>query len=201
MPTREQQREQTRHELLAAAATVFADRGFHAASVDDVAAAAGYTKGAIYSNFSSKEELFLALFDEQVEEAVERIEELFEATAPERRPAALGREHRELRIFDRSWFLLEMEFLLYAARTGTMREQLAERQRAARERITALVARHMEELGLDADQAAPADVARLLVAASDGLMIMHLADPDAVDPAGDMTTLVELLTRAANAPG
>ena len=59
-------REMTRRHLLEAAAVVFARDGFHGASLDDVAATAGFTKGAVYSNFKSKEDLFLALFDDRL---------------------------------------------------------------------------------------------------------------------------------------
>src|SRR6516225_6093976 len=57
----------TREHLLQAAAVVFARDGFHGASLDDVAATAGFTKGAVYSNFKSKEDLFLAVLDERIE--------------------------------------------------------------------------------------------------------------------------------------
>src|SRR5271168_2584331 len=60
--TPERRRQQTREHLLAAAAQVFGERGFHGASLDEVAAVAGFTKGAVYSNFKNKEDLFLALF-------------------------------------------------------------------------------------------------------------------------------------------
>src|ERR1700674_3832781 len=60
--TPERRRQQTRDHLLAAAAEVFAERGFHGATLDEVAAVAGFTKGAVYSNFKNKEDLFLALF-------------------------------------------------------------------------------------------------------------------------------------------
>ena len=61
--TPERRRQQTRDYLLQAAAQVFAERGFHGASLDEVAAAAGFTKGAVYSNFKNKEDLFLALLE------------------------------------------------------------------------------------------------------------------------------------------
>jgi AcrR family transcriptional regulator len=57
----------TRRHLLEAAAIVFAQKGFHAATLDEAAAAAGFTKGAVYSNFKSKDDLFLALFDDRIE--------------------------------------------------------------------------------------------------------------------------------------
>ena len=77
--TPEMRRDQIRTYLLEAAAAVFAARGFHAATLDEIAAAAGFTKGAIYSNFGSKEELFLALVDQR-QQAM--LDQFFSAAAP-----------------------------------------------------------------------------------------------------------------------
>jgi AcrR family transcriptional regulator len=63
--TREQQKERTREELLSAAARVFAQKGYEGASIDDVAAEAGFTKGAFYSNFASKDDVFIALVEDR----------------------------------------------------------------------------------------------------------------------------------------
>src|SRR6478672_13456223 len=65
--TPERRRAMTREHLIEAAAVVFARDGYHGASLDDVAATAGFTKGAVYSNFKSKEDLFLALVDHRIE--------------------------------------------------------------------------------------------------------------------------------------
>ena len=64
---RQERKSQTRERLIDAAAVVFARRGFEAASLDEVAAAAGYTKGAVYSNFASKTDLFIALIERRIE--------------------------------------------------------------------------------------------------------------------------------------
>src|SRR4029077_18498595 len=65
--SRAEQRDQTRARLLDAAEKVFVDHGFHAASVDQVAEEAGYSKGAVYSNFENKDELFLAVLERRVD--------------------------------------------------------------------------------------------------------------------------------------
>ena len=65
--TRDERKAQTRADLLAAARDVFVRRGFHRASLDEIAEEAGYTKGAVYSNFADKDALFLALLDERYE--------------------------------------------------------------------------------------------------------------------------------------
>src|SRR2546421_12569390 len=74
---REEQRALTRARLLDAAKRVFARRGFHGASLDEIAREAGATTGAIYSNFAGKEDLFLALFEEHVASQVRKYRELF----------------------------------------------------------------------------------------------------------------------------
>src|SRR6266540_3195196 len=74
---REEQRALTRARLLEAAGSVFARRGFHAASLDEVAREAGATTGAIYSNFEGKEDLFLAVFEEHVASQVRKYREIF----------------------------------------------------------------------------------------------------------------------------
>src|SRR3712207_4566751 len=109
---RRQPRAQTREELLDAAAGVFAARGFHGASVEAVADAAGYSTGALYSNFAGKEELFLSLYEERIQR---RRHELREAAARSGPAAAAAAVDESLRR-DRDFFLLYFEFALHAAR-------------------------------------------------------------------------------------
>src|SRR4051794_40496154 len=77
--TRRERQEQTRDRLLDAAAKVFARRGYHQASLEEIAAEGGYSTGAVYSNFSGKEELFLALADREVDERVAEIRAVADA--------------------------------------------------------------------------------------------------------------------------
>src|SRR5215469_1395854 len=79
--TPERRRQQTREYLLAAAAEVFADRGFHGATLDEVAAVAGFTKGAVYSNFKSKDDLFLALLESRYESGMTSLRAYLDAAA------------------------------------------------------------------------------------------------------------------------
>src|SRR5918996_3278353 len=71
--TRKQRQEQTREDLVGAAARVFARRGYHKATVEEIAAEAGFSTGAVYSNFDGKEQLFLAIADRQVGDRVAEI--------------------------------------------------------------------------------------------------------------------------------
>ena len=81
----------TRRHLLDAAATVFARQGFHGASLDDVAAVAGFTKGAVYSNFASKDDLFLAVFEDRY---AREQDEMHRVLTEEEQPYELGRANR-----------------------------------------------------------------------------------------------------------
>src|SRR5215211_7700403 len=86
--TRREKQEQTRERLLDAAARVFARRGYGQASVEEIAAEAGFTTGAVYSNFTGKEQLFLALADREVEDRVSEMRALAEAAERGERPGA-----------------------------------------------------------------------------------------------------------------
>src|SRR5262245_23015829 len=79
--TRAERREQTRDDLIAAADRLFVSGGFHATSLDQIAAAAGYTKGAVYSNFDSKEDLFFAVYERRAAEAERQMREVFAGDA------------------------------------------------------------------------------------------------------------------------
>ncbi len=94
--TREQSKALTRERLLAAARTVFARRGFHGASVEEIAAEAGYSTGALYSNFDGKEDLFLALMEREIDEHAREIAEAV-------RRARLGRRARARRRASTGW--------------------------------------------------------------------------------------------------
>jgi len=83
--TRAQRKEQTRDALVDSAYRLFTQQGFHGTSLDQVAAEAGFTKGAVYSNFASKEDLFFAVYERRVEASVQRLDALvdeFGASAP-----------------------------------------------------------------------------------------------------------------------
>lgn len=196
--TREEQRAQTRADLLAAAAEVFARNGYHGTSVDMVAEAAGYTKGAVYSNFSSKEELFLALLEERLEDSLSSMQQVLDESAPEDRPEAFGRRRHEIAQWEPQWFMLEAEFELYAARNPDVRERVAARQRQTRSVIEEALRQHIDDLGLtaayDLDK-----LAKLIVSAGDGMSLMALNDPQ-VDTGELMQILLEVLARGATQP-
>ncbi len=194
--TRDEQRARTRAELLAAAGRVFAQHGYHATSVDMVAEAAGFTKGAVYSNFESKEDLFLALFEARVEATLGSVQRFMDESAPEDRAAAFGSPDMEMPTWEPDWFLLEAEFELYAARNPDVRERLARRQRQTLQVVESTVRRYIEELGLV--PAYPVEqLAQLVVATGDGISLMALNNPDTTDTGRLMQILLEALAKGA----
>jgi AcrR family transcriptional regulator len=117
---------------------VFARRGLQQASIDEVAEDAGFTKGAFYANFKSKEELFLAMLDERFAQRIDEIETVVTgqgSTAQKARQAgdSLARTLRS----DPEWERLFLEFSAYAARDEDFRQELVTRYGAMRERIAA----------------------------------------------------------------
>src|SRR4051794_25123127 len=109
--SRRERQDQTRELLLAAASVVFARRGYHEASVEEIAAEAGYSTGAVYSNFAGKQELFLALSDREVAKRIAELRALADSVEAGGDAAAeAGRRFRELLERDREWPLLFYEF-------------------------------------------------------------------------------------------
>jgi len=175
-------RAETRRRVLDAAARVFAERGYDAATLDDVAAAAGFSKGAVYSNFTDKREVFLSLMQERIEERIERVRGVTRRLdgAGEQIESAAG-ELEGLIATDADWHLLFIEFWTRAVRDPELRADLAARRRPMRE----LIARFLEEqagaLGRPLP-APPEDLAVIVLALSNGLAVEQLADPGAVSP-------------------
>jgi AcrR family transcriptional regulator len=170
-------REQVRTRVLEAAAAVVAERGAGAATLDQVAAAAGFTKGAVYSNFASKDELFLALLQEQVTARVEGVERALRDTPD--LPAALAAVGRDLARPDPVGQLLFVEFWQRAVRDPAVRGPFVEFRRQLRARIAAVV----DEV-LSARSAAPGwdadSLALVVMALANGLALEAMPDPDAV---------------------
>jgi AcrR family transcriptional regulator len=122
----------TRKKLLLAAEQVFARDGFEAARLEDIASLAGYTRGAFYANFQSKEDIFFALLERWVGQRIREVEALL---ARQESPAKLLRalrEHYAQIIEDRRLALLSLEFKLFAIRHPEAHARLRARQRRLR---------------------------------------------------------------------
>ncbi|HEX8646206.1 MAG TPA: TetR family transcriptional regulator [Thermoleophilaceae bacterium] len=178
-----------RERLLDAAERVFGESGYRGASVDDVAAAAGATKGALYWHFASKQELFFALVEERVDSRVREFLEFMEraGTGSDPTPAVSS---GLARVVDeqRQMFLLMHEYWALAVRDPGLREHYVERQRALRTRVAqTLEARAGGRLPVDAERLATG-----LIAFATGLAEERIADPDAVpdETLGEVLSLI-----------
>lgn len=110
--------------LLKAARRIFARDGFEAARIDEIAAAAGHTRGAFYAHFKTKEELFLALVEQQSSQHVKTVLRLLETCRTDAERIHALREYYAARLADRQWSILMIEFKLYALRHPKLRLRL-----------------------------------------------------------------------------
>ena len=179
--TRQEQQERTRSRLLTAASKVFSCKGMQQASVDEVAQEAGYTKGAFYANFKSKEELFLAILDEHFGERIQEVERAFESdeSPPEQARHAAADFARASRA-DPDHEALFLEFTQHALRSESFREEFLTRFATLRSRMAEIYERRMETYGIEAP--VPVDrMVRMVIAMADGWAIWRLLEPEAVD--------------------
>jgi AcrR family transcriptional regulator len=197
--TREQSKANTRERLLAAARSAFAESGFHGASVEEIATRAGFSTGALYSNFDGKEDLFLVLMEREIEEHSREIAEAV-AKRPSVSERATGGARRWMTMIEREpeLLLLFMEFWAYGVRDAAVRPKVAERFAQARRLLTQLIEDGVRELELEL--ALPAEQLAIAVdALADGIARQRLADPAAV-PDELMGTVLSLLFEAATRP-
>jgi len=176
-----------RRRLLDAALEVFAERGYASANLDQVAAAAGLTKGAIYSNFASKDELFFAMMHDQALNRVEAVRAALEADprAPrgEQSLHDIGRLLTVAFTEQREWQLVFLDFWRRAIQDDAVRAQFVTQRRALRAAIADRVeqvlgrAAGLGELTVD-------DIVTVVLALSNGLAIERYADPEVVS--GDL---------------
>src|SRR5271156_1284765 len=106
----------TRRKLLAAAEKIFARTGYEAARLEDIAAAAGYTRGAFYANFDSKEDIFFALLEAWVSEKIRSVASLLSRYESRAARATALRQHYVEMAYDRRLVLLSLEYKLFAVR-------------------------------------------------------------------------------------
>jgi AcrR family transcriptional regulator len=198
--TPERRRAMTRRHLLDAAAIVFARDGFHGATLDEVAATAGFTKGAVYSNFKSKDDLFLELVEDRINREFALITDVLEGDAGDD-PAGEGPSTRELvrdlvqglnvSLYDDAWNTLYLEFVLYARRNPEAQAKLAATARRSRDAVEELIENGHAAVG--ATPRYPArELAEISLALFNGLGIDRLVDPTAVTSETFDTTLAVL---------
>src|SRR3984893_11002800 len=188
-------RDDTRDKLFEAAARVFEEEGIGGASIEAIAAAAGFSRGAFYSNFKSKDELIIAMLEDHVEQSIRRNLDLLAShknladfidalkTMDRTRQDPLGRSP-----------LLHMEMILYVARAEQRRPELAKRLRARRKLIADIVETTLKNSGKNG-ALNPAWTAAILLALEDGFRLHRLIDPETT-PADSFLLAISDLQRA-----
>jgi AcrR family transcriptional regulator len=176
-PNKHQQRtEATRRKLLSAALRVFARDGFEGSRLEDIAAEAGHTRGAFYANFATKEDLFVALLEQQGAKRITEVSRKFESfSEPGDRRCAI-RNFYLRRATDRQWAILSMEFKLYAFRHSKTRAKLAAAHQRIRESFhVELMNRLKPESTMSPEAEKHAKI--LLEVIWGGLVLEHAYDP------------------------
>ncbi|MGY8661627.1 TetR/AcrR family transcriptional regulator [Bradyrhizobium sp. UFLA05-109] len=170
-------RDDTRDRLFEAAARVFEDQGIGGASIEAIAAAAGFTRGAFYSNFTSKDELIIAMLEDHVERSIRRnLDLLAEHTDLDDFIAALKAMDRSRQDPLGRAPLLHMEMILYVARAEKRRPELAKRLRARRKLVADIIqGAQVHDTNKVKD---PSWAAAVVLALDDGFRLHRLIDPE-----------------------
>ena len=188
-------RAETRANLMEAAFRVFADKGFGQVRIDDVCTAAGYTRGAFYSNFDSLEELFFTLYDESARLIAGQVADAL--TARDINPgleAVIERVTATL-LLNRDWLLIKTDFLLHAARNPAVADRLAAHRQQLRTEIEKRLDGARDQLTLPDAIGDTSNAARAVVAAYDAVTVQLLLDGDLQ---AARTWLTQLLTALLN---
>lgn len=157
--------------MLDAAAEVFAAHGIASSSVSDIAAAAGLTKGAVYSNFGSKDDLVLALMEEQVLHRLHNAMAAFDAAEDVGLAVHdLGASLTDAIHADLSWQHLLFEYCGLARRDPALHTALAQRRREGRAVVATAISRIAEVRGIELPMSAE-DLAVAMLAISNGLAL------------------------------
>jgi AcrR family transcriptional regulator len=191
--TREQSKDQTRQRLLDAAQAIFMKKGFVAASVEDIAGAAGYTRGAFYSNFRSKNELFLELLRRDHETMQAGLHAIFEDAA--------SREEMEARVLryyslhrENKCFLLWVEAKLLAVRDGRFRIRFNAFTHEKLEQLSAYIREFSLRVGTPLPL--PAETLAIgLMGLCDGVQFFYTVDPQNVPAERAETVLAGFFAR------
>lgn len=170
-------RDDTKERLFEAAARVFEERGIGAASIETIAAAAGFTRGAFYSNFASKDDLIVAMLEDHVERSIAHHRELLARhRTPDDYVAALRATERSRHDPLGRAPLLHMELILYVARAEKRRPELAKRLRERRKLVGEIITSTMQAAGGGVRD--PSWASAMLLALEDGFRLHRLIDPD-----------------------
>lgn len=170
--TRQESRLETRTKLLESASQLFARGGYEGASVDLIAESAGYSKGAFYSNFKSKEAIFLALLDAHKRREIEALAQLLAQDVPASELISLIRNSESSRVSDFDFGLLSAEFQLQACRDKTFAKTYAKLHRTHVDTMAGLIASLFVRLDRT-PPGTPKDLADIIMALTTGLSLQR----------------------------
>jgi len=174
--TRAERQQQTRERLIEVAGQMFLAVGYAGTSLDKVAVEAGFSKGAVYSNFAGKEELCLAVLDEIHAEKMRRVQEVFAEDVPIETRLKTFVEWARSGLGEPRWTTLEVEFAAVARQNPWVAGELVKRHREVRRLIAQLISSTVEQAGLETTL--PVDqVATAMLALGAGLGGMRALDP------------------------
>jgi len=181
---RRPRRDDVRRRVLDASLDEFTRHGYQRASLDRIAAAAGFSKGAIYSNFAGKEDLFLSLMDQQVRDRLDRVGDTIATVGSDVGEDVVaeqvGRVLTGVIASDTAWQLLFLDYVTHAARDPQRRAQLTERRRKIRAVVAAATAEMLPPQHPLWTRFTPDAIAITMLAISNGLALERIADPDGV---------------------
>ncbi|MBR7826559.1 TetR/AcrR family transcriptional regulator [Actinospica sp. MGRD01-02] len=194
--TRAESKARTRELLLDAAAETFARKGYAGASVEEIAESAGFSIGALYSNFGGKQELFLALLESRASDRIAEAAQLIDGRQPDGTAAAgLGKLLIETADEDVAFESLRAEFWLYAVRNPESMATFAERVGESRDALTGVIARLLEGQGRGTDYPLQS-ISTVVIALFHGLVQLRRIDPGFVSEDLFERTLACLFTEA-----
>src|SRR4051812_48519646 len=197
---REERKEETRAELIAAAARVFARSGFHGASLDEIASEAGYTTGAIYWHFGGKDDLFLAVFEAYTTTRVHEYAAIQRAVDDGELPPRAWADQWMQRLHNEPELLvLILEFAVHAWRNPPLREEFSNRMAAGRLAVARILEEEATRAGFELPMPAE-DIGTVLRELGTGLGLARLIDPDGI-PDSLFGDFVETLVQLAVADG
>jgi AcrR family transcriptional regulator len=188
--TKHQQRtEATRRALLDAARRIFARDGFEASRIEDIANATGHTRGAFYAHFSSKEDLFFALLEQESGDRLRELRSVLERCPDAEQRLGALRKFYVGRVSDRQWVMLALEFKLFALRHPKLRARLARTHRRIRESLKIeTISQLIPELMQAGRQSR--ELRRVaLEAVLNGLVLEHAYDPQTISQTQATTVL------------
>ncbi|HZD30852.1 MAG TPA: TetR family transcriptional regulator [Candidatus Angelobacter sp.] len=199
-PRQQGRAELTRARLIQSAEKIFARDGFEVAKLEEIAADAGYTRGAFYANFESKEDLFFALLEQEISSRITALERAMAKVRDPEAKLATMREFFLAKAIDRRWSLLSLEFKLFAVRHPDVKRRLAAMHRRFVEPRVCFLEEVMKALGAEMHIPAYA-IGVSLATMGNALALEHMLDPASMreqDVRQIMTSFFDGLMAAPN---